>query len=181
MDISEGIRTRRSVRRFKPDPIPQEALDAILEAVQWAPSWNNTQCTEIIIVKDASMREQLDAILSKPNAANRSLIEAPVALVVCGRQATSGYYKGEAVTRWGDWMLFDCAVAVQNLCLMAHSLDLGTVIIGYFDHQAVEKMLAVPEGYSVVCVTPLGYPSVRSKGPKRRGVSDFAHLEIFGK
>ncbi len=181
MDISEGIRTRRSVRRFKSDPIPQQALDAVLEAVQWAPSWNNTQCREVIIVKDSSMREQLDATLIKPNAATKSLVEAPIALVVCGRQATAGYYKGEACTRWGDWMLFDCAVAVQNLCLMAHSLDLGTVIIGYFDHQAVERILAVPEGYAVVCMTPLGYPSATSKAPKRREVSEFTHLEIFGK
>lgn len=181
MDISEGIRTRRSVRRFKTDPIPQLALDAVLEAVKWAPSWNNTQCREVIVVKDPSMRKQLDATLIKPNAAMKSLVEAPIALVVCGMQATAGYYKGEASTRWGDWVLFDCAVAVQNLCLMAHSLDLGTVIIGYFDHQEVERILAVPKGYAVVCMTPLGYPSGTSKAPKRREVSDFTHLEIFGK
>lgn len=179
MELSTGIKTRRSIRRFKPDLVSQESLNAIWEAVRWAPSWGNTQCWEVITVRDPSQRSQLEETLIKPNTATKSLIEAPVALVICGKLATSGYYKGEASTRWGDWVLFDCGLAVQNLCLMAHSLGLGTVIIGQFDHQAAERVLAVPEGYSVVCLIPLGYPAQTSKAPARRELSDFIHEEKF--
>ena len=52
MELMEAIKKRRSIRKYKPDPIPEEALGAVLEAVRWAPSWANTQCWEVIIIKD---------------------------------------------------------------------------------------------------------------------------------
>jgi nitroreductase len=181
MEVSDSIRSRRSIRRFKADPVPKEFLDAILEAVQWAPSWGNSQCWELIIVKDKARRELLNDTLSKTNSAKKSLVEAPLALVVCGKEATSGYYKGKATTRWGEWTLFDCALAVQNICLEALSLGLGSVIIGEFDHDKVEKILKVPKNFSVVCMVPIGYPSKISKAPSRKPISDFIHNETFGK
>ena len=180
MDVSEAIQTRRSIRRYKPDPVPREALNTILGAVQWAPSWGNTQCWEVIAVRDTNLRKRLDETLPKKNSARRSLVEAPVCLAVCGRDAVSGYYNGEASTRYGEWTLFDCALAVQNLSLVAHSLGLGTVIIGQFDHEAAEKLLGIPEGHSLVCLVPLGYPAKISKAPKRKSVSEFTFHEQFG-
>ncbi|MGB9668664.1 MAG: nitroreductase family protein, partial [Thermosulfidibacteraceae bacterium] len=59
MEFFEVIRTRRSVRKMKPDPIPEEALRRILEAVKWAPSWANTQCWEIIVVTDEEVKKKL--------------------------------------------------------------------------------------------------------------------------
>ena len=181
MEVSDSIRSRRSIRRFKADPVPTKFLDALLEAVQWAPSWGNTQCWEVIVVKDKITRALLNDTLSKTNSAKRSLTEAPLALIVCGKQATSGYYKGKATTRWGEWILFDCALAVHNICLEAHSFGLGSVIIGEFDHDKAEKILEVPQNYSVVCMLPIGYPAKVSKAPSRRAISDFVHNETFGK
>jgi nitroreductase len=130
-------------------------------------------------VRDPSIKKRLEDTLGKPNSAAKSLLEAPLALVLCGKQASAGYYGGEVKTRWGDWILFDCGLAAQNLSLMAHSLGLGSVIIGQFDHQAVEKILAVPDGFSVVCMIPLGYPAKTPQAPERKHVPAFTHMETF--
>jgi nitroreductase len=130
---------------------------------------------------DASVKRQLEALLFKPNRASIGVLEAPVTLALCGKLASSGYYKGEIITRWGDWILFDCGLATQNLCLMAHSLGLGTVIIGAFDHKSTEKLLGVPEGYSIVCLIPLGYPAVNPSPPQRKQIKEFTHVGTFSK
>ena len=141
MDI---VRGRRSVRKYEPRPIPQEALDTVLEAVRWAPSWANTQCWEVVVVRDPERKRQLQETLpEKGNPARPAMVEAPVVLALCGRLRRSGYYKDQAVTKFGDWMLFDLGIACQNLCLAAHALGLGTVIVGLF--AISEVFLAVEE------------------------------------
>src|SRR5512135_1272015 len=94
MDLTVAIKGRRSIRKYKSDPVPEEALRAVLEAVQWAPSWANTQCCELIVVKDPKVKSELATTLSKGNPATSSMTEAPVVVVVCGKKGISGYYKG---------------------------------------------------------------------------------------
>lgn len=179
MDILELMKARRSVRRFEPRDVEEEVLGKILEAVQWAPSWANTQCWEIIVVRDPSIKESLQATLARGNPAAKAMVEAPVVLVVCGKLQSSGYYKGQVTTKFGDWFMFDLGLATQNLCLMAHAMGLGTVIVGLFAHEKVKSLLGVPEGYEVVAMVPLGYPSAPSSAPKRREIADFLHRERF--
>ncbi len=179
MDILDLMMARRSVRRFEPRDVPEELLEKVLKAVQWAPSWANTQCWEIIVVKDPSLKESLQETLAKGNPASKAMVEAPVVLVVCGKLQSSGYYKGQVTTKFGDWFMFDLGLATQNLCLMAHALGLGTVIVGLFDHEKVKSLLGVPEGYEVVAMLPLGYPFAPSSAPKRREISEFLHRERF--
>lgn len=179
MDILELMMTRRSVRRFEPRDVPQEDLEKILQAVQWAPSWANTQCWEVVAVRDPSLKQALQETLAKGNPASKAMVEAPVVLVICAKLQSSGYYKGQATTKFGDWFMFDLGLATQNLCLMAHALGLGTVIVGLFDHDKVKSLLGVPEGYEVVAMVPLGYPSAPSSAPKRREIGEFLHRERF--
>lgn len=179
MEILELMMARRSVRRFEPRDVEEELLQKVLQAIQWAPSWANTQCWEIIAVKDPSLKESLQETLAKGNPAAKAMVEAPVVLVVCGKLQSSGYYKGQVTTKFGDWFMFDLGLATQNLCLMAHALGLGTVIVGLFDHEKVKSLLGVPEGYEVVAMVPLGYPSAPSSAPKRREIAEFLHRERF--
>jgi nitroreductase len=53
MDLMHAIKDRRSIRKFKPDPVSNEDLNKVLEAARWAPSWANTQCSRIVGVKDS--------------------------------------------------------------------------------------------------------------------------------
>jgi len=179
MEILELIMGRRSIRRFEPRDVPEEVLEQVLRGVQWAPSWANTQCWEIIAVRTPSMKESLQGTLAKGNPASKAMVEAPVVLVICGKLQSSGYYKGQVTTKFGDWFMFDLGLATQNLCLMAHCLGLGTVIVGLFDHDKVKSLLGVPDGYEVVAMVPLGYPSAPSSAPKRREIAEFLHRERF--
>ena len=70
-------------------------------------------------------------------------------------------------------------IRAEVIHLVAHSLGLGTVTVGLFDAEAAEKILGVPEGYSVVSMNPLGYPDQPFRSPKRKEVADFVHYEKF--
>ena len=181
MDLMETIKGRRSIRKYRTDPIPDEVLQAVLEAVRWAPSWANTQCWEVILVKDPKTKSELTAAFPRGNPALSAIVDAPFLLVLCGKKGLSGYYKGQAATSKGDWLMFDTGMAMQNLCLAAHSLGLGTVVVGLFDHKKVEEILGVSQEAEVVAMTPLGYPAAEGGTPKRKEISEFVFHEKYGK
>ncbi len=181
MDIMEVIKGRRSIRKYKSDPISDEVIVKLMEAVRWAPSWANTQCWEVIIVRDKEIRSQIAQTLSTGNPATSSVIDAPILIVLCGRKGIAGFRRGEPATVKGDWLMFDTGLAMQNLCLVAHSLGLGTVIIGAFDHKRVEAILGVSPDVEVIAMTPVGYPAMEGVTPKRKEISEFVYYEKYGK
>ena len=181
MDVLKAIKARRSIREYKPDPISDEILDKVLEAVRWAPSWANTQCWEVIVIREPEIKAKVAEALPPGNPALPSLRDAPVLLVFCAIRNLSGFKRGEAITDKGDWFMFDIGLAMENFCLAAHSLGLGTVIIGRFDAKKIESLLGIPENISVVSITPLGYPQKEVSAPKRKELVDFVHFETYRK
>lgn len=177
--LMDVIRNRRSIRRYRSDAVPDESIAQILEAARWAQSWANTQCWEVVVVRDQSVKDRLRQAIPEGNPAARCIQAAPVVLALCGRRNVSGFYQGVAVTRFGDWMLFDLGVAAQNIALAAHDLGLGTVVLGLFDHDAARLTLNVPEGIDVVALMPLGYPAADVAPPPRRACDEFTHYERF--
>ncbi|MGD2125974.1 MAG: nitroreductase family protein, partial [Desulfobacteraceae bacterium] len=159
--------------------IPQEHMDQILESIRWSPSWANTQCWEVVLVKDPAVKEKLQETLPRTNPASKGITQAPVVLALCGKLKSSGYYKGEVTTKLGDWFMFDLGIATQSLCLTAHSLGLGTVIVGLFDHNRVKEILGLGENFEVVVLIPIGYPAKDAPAPKRREISEFTHYDKF--
>jgi len=75
--------------------------------------------------------------------------------------------------------MFDLGIATQNLCLTAHNLNLGTVIVGLFDHDKAKDILKVPEGYEVVALVPLGYPAKEASAPPRKEIAELVHYNTF--
>jgi len=179
-DVLESIKDRRSVRKYKTSDITDEDLNEILEAVRWSPSWANTQCWEIVVVRDPSIKKELKGCFkSKGNPARDAVEQAPVVIALCSKLKTSGYYKGEVATKFGDWFMFDTGIAAQNLCLAAYAKGLGSVIIGLFDHDMAARVLNVKEGYELVTMIPIGYPEKRPSAPKRKEIKDFVHYDSF--
>ena len=182
MEVLEAIKTRRSVRRFAPEPVPNEALRAVLEAARWAPSWANTQCWEVVVVKDPEKKRALSELLvPERNPARDAVANAPIVLAVCGRRGVSGFYKGKAVTEKGDWLMFDVALAVQNMALAAHALGLGTVVVGAIDHERASEVLGLPDDVELVVLMPLGRPAKEPRAPERKRLEEFVHLDTYGK
>jgi nitroreductase len=178
-DLMRIIKERRSIRKYQDKEISDDILNELLESIRWAPSWANSQCWEIIVVKDLSSKEKLSEILSQTNPARKTVIQAPVVLGICGRLKSSGYYKEKVTTKLGDWFMFDLGLATQNLCLTAHDLGLGSVIVGLFDHDKAKGVLNVGDDYELVALVPLGYPAKDSPVTKRREINEFTHYERF--
>ena len=84
MDFMENIRGRRSIRKYEDKKIPEDVLAQVLEAVQWSPSWANSQCWEIVIVEDPVIREQLQ-MTAKGNPASKAMLQAPVLIALCAK------------------------------------------------------------------------------------------------
>ena len=107
------------------------------------------------------------------------MVNAPLVLAICGKKEVSGFYKGEAITKHGDWMLYDLGLATQNILLAAASHGLGTVVVGAFDHDAAGKILQLPGTVEVVTLIPLGYPDHEPGPPKRKSLEGFVHHDKF--
>jgi len=179
-EFIDVLQQRRSVRRYEERPVAPETLAAVLEALRWSPSWANTQCWEIVVVTDAAIKTRLQETIGKGNPAAKAVAAAPVVLAICARLKASGYYKDQATTKFGDWFMFDLGIATQSLCLAAHDLGMGTVVIGLFDQDKAARVLELPaETHELVALIPMGYPAKRPSAPKRREVSEFVHYETF--
>lgn len=177
--VMEAIKNRRSVRRYDDRDVPEDVVRELLEAVRWAQSWANTQCWEVVVVRGKEIKEQLSQAILKGNPAQKSVVSAPVVLVLCAKLKSSGYYKDVVTTKFGDWFMFDIGIAAQNICLQAYDMGLGGVVMGLFDHNRTREILGVPEGYEVVSIIPIGYPEKIGSAPKRREIAEFTHYERF--
>jgi nitroreductase len=186
MDVVEAIKNRRSIRKFKSDPVDEKTLDIILESARLAPSWANTQCWRFVIVRDAATRAQLaDTMVgiggAAPNPSAAGVRIAPVTIVACAERGTAGYYGGKPSTEKGEgWLLFDVALAMEHMVLTAFSLGLGTVHVGLFDPQRVAAILGVPDNFMVVELMPLGYPEFQPNARPRKEMSEMVFREKFG-
>ena len=180
MEVYEAIESRRSIRKYKPDPVDEGTLNRVLEAGRLAPSWDNTQCWRFIVIRDNDVKSKVSDTLPEDNPARRAIKNAPAVIVACAKLGESGNIDGKLSSDKGDWYMFDVALAMQNLALAAHSLGLATVHIGNFDAKKVAEILEVPQGYCVVEMTPLGYPDqIRNPRP-RKELSEVVFYDKFG-
>lgn len=173
MDIEKGIKERRSVRSYKPDPIPEEDLEKILDAGRWAPSAGNRQPLEMIIVKKDDIRKKLTEA-----AGGQSFIaEAPVDIVICANIPRT-------VKRYGDrgrnlYVIQDTAAATQNIHLMAKALGYSTCWIGAFDEERVAKVMETPDEVRPLAIIPIGKSDQQPKAPSRRNLEEMTHENTY--
>lgn len=186
METRTCIKERRSMRKFTEQEVTDEQLHELLEAVRWSPSWANTQCWEVVVIKDQQRKEQLAALLSEKNPSTKAVLQASLVLLFCARLGVAGCKIGDEatedvyVTDKGDWFMFDLGIACQNLCLAAYDMGLGTVHVGHIKHKEINQWLGLPEDVCSVEVIPVGYPAKEGKAPARRPLEDFVHYEKFG-
>jgi nitroreductase len=190
MELMEAIKGRRSIRKYRAEPVPEEALQTVLEAARLAPSWANTQCWRLVVVRDKETRSKLADTLKgsrpgKPNPATEAVRTVPIVIAACAERGVSGFYKDESgqilpATDKGDfWYMFDVALAMQNMSLAAHAIGLGTVHTGLLDAVAAAKILGVPENVVVVELLPLGWPDEEPAARPRKEINEFVFFEKY--
>jgi len=167
MNVIKVIDKRYSVRAYKPDPIEDEKLLAVLNAARMAPTANNRQPFRIIVAHTAGKEQEFLGIYSKP-----WFVQAPIILCVCG-------LAGEAwVRRDGRQYLYvDAAIVMDHMVLAAYNFGLGTCFIAAFDEMNARKVLAIPDEAEPILFTPLGYPGDKPRIKSRKELSDLVRYE----
>jgi nitroreductase len=159
METMEAIYTRRSIREYSSQAVPDELVQELLEAAMQAPSAGNQQPWHFIILTE---RKRLDA-LADVLPFGKMLHTAPFGIVVCADMELEKYR--------GFWVQ-DCSNATMNLLLAAHDRGLGAVWVGVYPVEgrvaSLKKVLELPEQVVPLCVVSLGYPAAKSEPPARR-------------
>ena len=168
MELMEAIRRRRSIRKYKPDPVAQEDIDYILEAARLAPSWANTQCWHFIVVTDEDIKQEL-ARQGMPWAD-----KSPVVIVACADPEKPGA-KGDIPN-----YLVDIGITMEHLILAATERGLGTCWIGGFNEAPIREVLGVPENIRVVAMTTLGYADQDPDARSRKSLEEIVSYERYG-
>ena len=169
MDVYEAIRTRQSVRQYKPDQVPDDVLDRVMDAARLAPSAGNKQPWRFIIVTDDAMREQVAEACNGQNY----MAQAPIIIAACGSEedaysAMGGYWNALPV---------DVAIAFDHLTLAAVAEGLGTCWIGSFTEDEVRRLLGIPDDVTVIALTPLGYHEVLPAEKTRKDLAEIVYRE----
>lgn len=157
MSFLELVKTRRSVRGYRPDPVESGKLDYVLECGRFAPSACNLQPWLFVVVESAEGRRSLGKAYPKP-----WFIEAPLQVAVCVDHGRAWVRKDGK-----EYAAVDAAIAMDHMTLAAAELGLGTCWIGAFDQTAAREALNLPDDLEPIVLTPLGYPADEPK-PKER-------------
>jgi nitroreductase len=192
LSTQEAIVRRRSIRKFKPDPVPDECITALLECARLAPSGCNAQPWRFKVVRDAEEK------LGLAEAAHNQLFiaEAPVVLVCCAD--VQGYLDGSVsgildlgrigavedrvvkvlvrsieqmrsytVEQLGARIAANVAIAVEHMVLRALDFGLGTCWVRFLDGEKIKKIFGWGDSIYVVALLPVGYPAEAPAARKR--------------
>lgn len=171
MSVLEIIRGRRSVRRYKGDPVPEETLSRVLEAARLAPSAKNLQPWKFVVVRDRATK----AALAKAAFGQTFMSEADVIIAACG-------YPERAYPRQGGFMNswpIDVAISFEHLVLQAVEEGLGTCWIGAFQEAEAKAALGVPDEVRVMAMTPLGWPAETPPPRARKAMEEIVSYERY--
>ena len=166
MEVYDCLRSRLTIRSFKPDPVPDEMVTRILQAGRWAPSSRNLQPWHFIVIRDREALQEIDRIATSGSF----VAQAPLAIAIVMEDA--------------DRPELDAGRALQQMELLAWSEGLGTCFVGLRDEEQnrkVKEMLGIPDRMVLITVLPFGYrlDSVKGSGRRRKPLSDIAHAERF--
>ena len=179
MTAQECITQRRSIRKFKADPIDHQLVSDIIADAAFAPSWKNTQITRYIAVEGA-LKDRVAEEATKAWPGNGAIIAAaPMLIVITVIKNRSGFERdGSYTTCRGDgWQMFDAGVATQTFSLAAYEKGIGSVIMGIFDPAIVADILQVPEDREVIALVPIGYPDEEPSAPRRKTVEELVSFQ----
>lgn len=184
MELQVVLKQRRSIRLFRPDPLPPGTIAELLEAARIAPSGTNLQPWRFLAVTSAEKRQALAACTFNVNF----IAQAPLTMVCCADRAAaaarperlrelsnagafagtdlekfdfSGYRKKMPRDEAAElaYLNLNVAIAVQQMILRAVDLGLGSCWVMLFSQDKVKELLALPDNLHVTALVPFGYPA----------------------
>ena len=175
MEFMDCVKGRRSIRRFKEEPIDRKVIEEIITTASYAPSWKNSQTARYIVIEDAALKSEIaENCVSGFELNARNIRNAPSIVLVTTVSNRSGYEKdGSFSTDKGThWESFDAGIATQTFCLSAYEKGLVIVILGIFDEKKIIEAAKIPEGQKLSTVICIGYPDEEPTMPKRKDIEE---------
>jgi len=194
MELLEVIQNRRSIRKFKPDEVPEEYIHLLIEAGRLAPSGTNLQPARYIVIKSEEARTKLKDCTPLP------FVSAAPAIIACCvdtnsitstgermkelkeaeafvdtplNNADENYNKGKQSIDTASlkaYLNLNVAIAIDHITLRATDLGLGSCWVMMFDKEKVKALLNLEDRYDVLALLPIGYPD---QTPKQRPRLDY--------
>lgn len=194
MELLEVIQNRRSIRKFKPDEVPEEYIHQLIEAGRLAPSGTNLQPARYIVIKSEEARTKLKDCTPLP------FVSAAPAIIACCVDTNSITSTGERMKELKEAQAFvdtplnntdenynkgkqsidtaslkaylnlNVAIAIDHITLRATDLGLGSCWVMMFDKEKVKALLNLEDRYDVLALLPIGYPD---QTPKQRPRLDY--------
>jgi nitroreductase len=152
-EVLELMKSRRSVRSFSETPIPDSAIEMILEAARWCQSASNRQPWRFIVIKNKDLLEKI----AKLAIYGRFIKQASVAIAIIADAKLAP-----------NWYIHDTSMVSHQICLMAWALGIGTCWIGSLDRDKTAELLQIGKNEFVTTVLPLGYPEKAKIAPTER-------------
>lgn len=162
MEFSEVIRSRVSVRSYKPDPVEPEKLQYVLEAARLAPTAVNYQAFKVIVAETAGRQTELQKIYGR-----EWFIQAPYILCVCSIPGRCWVRKDQK-----SFADIDAAIVMDHIILAATDQGLGTCWVGAFDSKAARGVLGLDDAWEPVVFTPLGYAQATNTNQDRKSLQE---------
>jgi len=197
MEFYSVLSSRRSIRSFKDQGVPDSVIRTVISAATVAPSAHNSQPARFVLLRSALRVELIKAMSARFEKDLRSdglsetrirervkrsesvLLGAPVVLLVCQTMKDMQIYRDTARRRAEQIMAVQStAAAVQNLLLSAHAEGLGAcwMCAPLFCQNLVKKRLALPEDYEPQAFIVLGYPAENPSAPRRKPLGDIMQV-----
>ena len=202
MELLEAMKARRSIRKFKADPIPESIVTQLIQAAQLAPTGSNIQPTRFVVIKSDAVRAQLSEATPLPFVS-----QAPLVLACCvdleslGGMSTrarelkeAGAFVDTPLDKMDlesyakrkpmdpavaeAYLRLNAAIALDHLTLRAVDLGLGTCWVMMFNQEKVKEILGLGENYNVVALLPIGYPDQSPKARPRIELSQIILKEV---
>lgn len=202
MELLDALQARRSIRKFKSEPIPEALITQLIQAAQLAPSGSNIQPTRFVVIKSDAVRTELSKATPLPFVS-----QAPVILACCvdadaleatGTRARelkeSGAFAGTPLEKMDPesyakrnamdkataeaYLRLNAAIAIDHLTLRAVDLGLGTCWVMMFSQEKVKQLLGLGENYNVVALIPVGYPDQNPTARPRIELSKILLKEV---
>jgi len=185
MTVLDVIKQRRSIRQFLDREIPAEVMEALVEALRWAPSAGNLQSRKFFFILQEDLKRKLASAVGNPGLSQQMkkfikiaakqyhVIEAPLVIVACIDSGIAERYGERGVQLYA---IQDVAVSIMNLMLVAHEFGLGSVWLGAFREEEVAEILDLPDSHRPVAIIPVGYPKHIPAPPPRKNAEEIVQV-----
>ncbi|MBU1975627.1 MAG: nitroreductase family protein [Nanoarchaeota archaeon] len=168
MDVKEAIKNRKSIRKYKQDPVPEEHITELVDAARLAPSGNNAQPWRFRVLKT---KEEIDILKKHRIAIQDFVYTAPLIIVCCGDP--KAFVKSKGIDDSNEKRaLRDVSIGTAYMTLRAEELGLGSCYVGWIDKKKIKEVLGLPEEYIVPYLITFGYPEGESKPLEKKRIDE---------